>query len=205
MAKKKSKNAQDIKAMLVDFIIKNYKEGIIASEVPVEEKQSIVDMMFIGDNELIGFEIKSDYDTITRLGRQIQNYYGAFNQLYIVCGKEFYKKIGCQKMGVGLIIADDDGLKLKRKATHRKFPVKSKMVNFLWKADLPFSSLKKHMGINELKLKTVNEVTSKELFQMVIKALKNRYQPRFDSFMKARGSVTFVQDIDVLTIQDRYL
>lgn len=205
MSKDISKNAQHIKAQLADFILTHYKDGIIASEVPVEEKQSIVDMMFIGKDILIGFEIKSDFDTTYRLEKQIENYYGAFNQLYIVCGEGFYKKNNIIKKGVGVIISNNEGLKLKRKAAHRKFPSKKKMVNFLWKSDLPFPSLKNSMGAGELKLKAANEILTGDLFKLVINSLTNRYQSRFDSFMKARGGITFVQDVDVLTIQDRYL
>lgn len=161
--------------------------------------------MFIGNDSLIGFEIKSNYDTNMRLGKQIESYCGAFNQLYIVCGEDFYKKNSAIKKGIGIIISDESGLRLKRKAVHRKFPAKQKMVNFLWKADLPYTSLKDQMGVGELKQKAVREFATKELFLMAIKALTNRYQPRFDSFMKARGDITFVQDVDVLTIQDRYL
>lgn len=204
MDRKISKNAQQIKAQLIDFILEKYN-GIIATEVPVEEKKNIIDVMFIGTEVLIGFEIKSDYDTNVRLEKQLESYCGTFNQLYIVCGEDFYKKNSSIKKGIGIIISDGTGLRLKRKASHRKFPAKKKMVNFLWKADLPYTYLKGQMGVGELKQKATREIATKELFMMAIRALTNRYQPRFDSFMKARGEITFVQDVDVLTIQDRYL
>jgi len=205
MENKHPKNAQHIKAQLIDFILNNYEKGIIATEVPVESKQSIIDILFIGNDTLIGFEIKSDFDTNIRLERQIDNYYGAFNQLYLVCGENFYKKNRLIRNGVGIIIANNDSLRVKKKAFHRKFPSKNKMVNFLWKSDLPYTALKDRVGVSELKQRAVNEIPTKDLFRMTIKALTNRYRQRFDSFLKARGAVTFIQDVDVLTIQDHYL
>ena len=96
-------------------------------------------------------------------------------------------------------------MRVQRKAFYRKYPLKIKMANFLWKSDLPFSSLKKSTGVEELRLKAAKEIKTENLFELVLAALKNRYRQRFDSFLKARGSITFIQDIDILTIQDNYL
>ncbi len=163
-------------------------------------------MMLVAPNKIIGFEIKSDYDSTNRLQKQMEDYYGAFNSVYLVCGEKFNKQVFASlKKGIGILMLDKDKIKIVRKATEREYPQKNKIINFLWKNDLPYTSQRTQKGVDELKRILLKEKSKDELLRIVINALEKRYYSRYESFMKARGEKTCVQDIDILTIQDDYL
>lgn len=160
---------------------------IIASEVPVCGKQSIIDMMVIGVDFLIGYEIKSDYDTLFRLDKQIDSYNGCFNSVYLVCGENVAKQKIDLKQSIGIMKLTDEQIYKKRKAKNRKYPLKEKIVEFLWKKDVPCSYNEKDLPVSELKKKLCETATRDELLSLVVHTLRKRYEPRFESFMKARG------------------
>ena len=50
------------------------------------------DALLVTEQELIGFEFKSDKDTLSRLARQVHDYERFCDRNYLVTGKKFVEK-----------------------------------------------------------------------------------------------------------------
>lgn len=82
---------KDIREPLFDFLDEKYGKNRI-----FEEKQmgrSRADIIMIVENEIIGFEIKSDADTYERLKRQAKDYNKFCDRNYIVVGKSHIRHV----------------------------------------------------------------------------------------------------------------
>lgn len=199
--------AHYIKAKLVDYIFSEHDKSkvVIATEVPVSKKNSIIDMMLIGENFLIGYEIKSKFDSTYRLKKQFDDYKGHFNALYLVCPDTFKFERNALPRSTGILTYQDKTVALSRDARARAFPEKSRMINFLWKRDfLPIPSYP-NASVEELREYTLKKENSSQLFQRVCSTLRKRYLSRYQSFLMSRGERTFVQDIDVLSMTDPFI
>lgn len=199
--------AHYIKAKLVDYILSEHDKSkvVIATEVPVSNKNSIIDMMLIGENFLIGYEIKSKFDSTFRLKKQFDDYRGHFNALYLVCPETFKFERNELSRSTGILTYHDKKVELYRAAKARSYPEKSRMINFLWKRDfLPIPN-NANATIEQLRAHTLKKENSSQLFQRVCSTLQKRYKSRYQSFLSSRGERTFVQDIDVLSMTDAFL
>lgn len=106
-------------------IIKVVKDKLPTATI-VEEFQilhnSVVDVGVLGENKLVGFEIKSSYDTVEKLHEQMKDYIRFFHQVDVITTKHLLNDViqvlsAPEFVKVGIIIANIDDLqnvKLKR-------------------------------------------------------------------------------------------
>ncbi len=78
-----------IKPLLVDKFINEY-DGL-AFEVVCNTSR--IDLITFNQNLSIGFEIKSRFDSLGKLNKQIEDYQKIFNHLYVVLDENHYSKI----------------------------------------------------------------------------------------------------------------
>lgn len=67
-------DASFVKTSLIDFWLKNYTADLIANEVPFFKGNRRADLIMISNNNLLGFEIKSELDSLKNLKSQILDY-----------------------------------------------------------------------------------------------------------------------------------
>ena len=77
----------EIRAVLVNQLGANSDGRVIVAELGVNHGQSRIDVATIG-KELVGYEIKSDADNLSRLPAQMTSYNDVFERVVLVTGKK---------------------------------------------------------------------------------------------------------------------
>lgn len=135
---------RDIRPYLYDFLDEKYPRVRTFDEKIIGKSRS--DIFAVIDGALIGFEIKSDADTYTRLPAQIKSYDKFFDFNYIVVGKSHARQVDKHVPAHwGIIAVDDCGNvsfdELRPAEPNPKAKV-SDQLRFLWRREL-ISALKK--------------------------------------------------------------
>lgn len=79
----------EIRTALLGLLEMTGKNGsLLIEELAVERGNARIDVALVGDR-LMGFEIKSDLDTLDRLSNQIHAYNRVFDEITLVSGHEF--------------------------------------------------------------------------------------------------------------------
>lgn len=74
-----------------EALLKHLREksnDVVLEEVKIEGGAARIDVASFG-REIVGYEIKSDFDKIDRMSNQIHAYNRAFNKINLVCGARF--------------------------------------------------------------------------------------------------------------------
>jgi hypothetical protein len=66
--------------------LRNASESVILEEVKIEGGAARIDVVSFGD-EIVGYEIKSDFDNFDRMPNQIHAYNRVFPKINLVCGQ----------------------------------------------------------------------------------------------------------------------
>lgn len=100
---------RDIRSLLRQGYLKQYlddTEARVISEMALSGHQVRIDIGVI-NGQLVGYEIKSDHDTLRRLPDQLRIYTQIFDKLTIICGRSHLEKI--KKMApdyCGVLVAE---------------------------------------------------------------------------------------------------
>ena len=197
-----------IKAQLIDDLIrKNQNNSLICSEVPLLGGKRWVDIVEIKNDSLIAYEIKSDLDSIVKLKEQLDDYMGAFNEIYVVLSKKFIGKHTKLPKHIGYFVIEPDKgeIILKRKPQKKTHLSKKKLSYFLWRPDIPKQLRKYKEPMNLVRNKLIKNSTIQSLQILAIKALKRRYNDRFKLFLKEKSKKTHFSEISVLTKKEIYV
>lgn len=103
--------------------------------------KSRADVIMICENEIVGFELKSDKDSLVRLKRQIPDYDRFYDRNYIVVGEHYADKISehlPQHWGI-IRVSEDNGniiaVEIRKAFKNEKHVIKNQML-FLWREEL---------------------------------------------------------------------
>jgi hypothetical protein len=88
-----SLNDPAIRKVLVKQLLQQEPAPFVRSEVSITEHDGVVDVMAISREEMIGFEIKSDRDSLTRLEHQVRVFGHVFDRMTLVCGVRYRDKV----------------------------------------------------------------------------------------------------------------
>lgn len=162
---------RDFKREIIPLLRKRYDTGYVLQEVQVQN--SIVDIAIFSDEGLVGVEIKSEKDSLTRLKRQIKDYNSFFKFNILVCHKkhtEKAKKIIPYHFGLIEIWSEDGEVLLNelRIAKENLSRNHKALVNFMWKDEL-VKYIIKYSHI----IKNAGRFTKKDLNRMTKSYLKN--------------------------------
>ena len=197
-----------IKAQLIDDLIrKNQNKSIICSEVPLLGGKRWVDILEIKKDSLIAYEIKSDLDSIIKLQEQLDDYIGAFNEIYVVLSNKFIGKHTNLPKHVGYFVIEPDEGKiiLKRKSKKKIHLSKKKISYFLWKPDMPIHLRKYKKSMDFIRNKLIKNSTTQSLQKLAIQALTRRYSDRFKLFLQEKSKKTHFSEISVLTKKEIHI
>lgn len=75
--------ANVLKEMITSFLLSHDSNGIIGYEVMYGSSRRVADMVFISRGHSFAIEIKSEFDTISRLKGQLQEYHTLFDYILI--------------------------------------------------------------------------------------------------------------------------
>lgn len=150
-------------------------------------RKTRTDALLVTEEEIIGFEFKSDKDTLTRLEHQIHDYERFCDRNYLVTGQKFIEKAPAEipeHWGIYLIYLDDAEV-LQLECIRKAQPNSKRMrlhnqLRLLWRSEL-IPIIRKHQlgGVtkkNKLELvRTLEHHLSKEIQrQELLEALIER-------------------------------
>lgn len=179
-------NDRQIRSILAAFLKTNYSEMRIFHEKSIGG--ATCDLMMVTPKSLIGFEIKSDQDNYQRLNSQITYYNKFFTYNYIVVGISHARTIESKvPEWWGILVIDDDSIKVNRKASANKKYMPISQLSILWKLELKNILNYFHLPSYALKdkdfiiTKLIENVPADQLSTQVAYELLNRDYSIYDA------------------------
>ena len=196
-------NEPEMKCRLIDWLVRRYKSSLISMEVPVIAGKRWIDVMLItSKDDLIAFEIKSDYDSLYRLNGQIKDYLKVYDKINVVSTIKYYDQLKTTLPDfVGIIIYDPiKGIfHTKRRPKYNILQCKKSLAQFIWKNELCSSISDNKKSDIVLRKEFVINNDLKAIRKKAINSLRSRYTYRFDLFMKEKSPLTQYDELEFLT------
>lgn len=132
-------NDKDIRPILTTALL--LRASWQRPECTMASQNSRVDYAAIIDDELCGFEIKSEVDTLHRLtppgGFQVQEFSKLFDRMTLVCArKHLDPALAIIPRWWGVSIPDEEGLHVVRAAARNPGPASGRLARVLWHNEL---------------------------------------------------------------------
>ena len=125
---------KDIREPLFDYIDERYGKVRIFEEKVILKSRA--DVLAIIEGEIIGFEIKSDNDTYTRLSRQVRDYDRFCDRCYAVVGESHIHIDEHIPEYWGIIVVNKDNVIVDREATTSPKIRINNQLDILWRDEL---------------------------------------------------------------------
>lgn len=131
---------REIRAALLARLSDLHRDSMVLEEFRIERGSSRIDVAVI-DEELVGYEIKSDKDTLVRFSNQIHAYNRVFDRINLVCGPalaELASSVVPSWWGIIIATRDVDGrvrLAMDREARANSKQNPFSLASLLWKEE----------------------------------------------------------------------
>ena len=200
-----------IKLSLIQYLLRTDKyNSIIATEVPINQTQNIVDVLQISTTVSSAFEIKSDRDNFSRLDKQIQSYSSVFNYVSVVISENNYKAVlPLIPKKIGIMLIKESDIIVKRKPSEIKKLSKDALAKIIWKNNLlkimssKFTTHQlKDLSDYELRKLLIKYYNLKEIRSFAYNFLMQKYSSSFINFKKNLGAQIHEDDLVELGIQN---
>ncbi|MFC4352991.1 sce7726 family protein [Fodinicurvata halophila] len=189
----------EIKAALIDALFEDgriYGDSVVISEMPLTTMSRRADIV-LANGHLLGFEIKSDGDKITRLCAQIEAYQRTFEGIFIVSGaRHLSQVINSAPHHVGIVAIDlGEGsipeAKMIRKPHFKNMSIevaiRQMRANELFKLAQKFNANPGGARDRFTLERQVRELPATEVRLAALEAVKNRYRSPYEAFLLARS------------------
>lgn len=125
----------EIREALFYYLDCNFGKHRTFEEVPINNSRA--DIFAVTEHGLVGFEIKSDADSYTRLKSQVKNYDRFYDFNYIVIGVKHLKGVEKHVPAYwGIICVSENGVEVVRRHSANPKAALKKQLEFLWKTEL---------------------------------------------------------------------
>lgn len=173
------------KHLLTELNSKRKPETIIKPEMQVGYGAAIIDIAVI-ENTFLGYEIKSEVDSLQRLKNQIETYDKLINKSYLVVCENHYKKAMMMipdYWGIRVVTRTAQGIELQNIRVSSENPNKNTfaLAQLLWRSEIIdlLTNIGEIKGLKQLpKFKLWHEICKhldyKELEPIVINYLRQR-------------------------------
>lgn len=167
--------ANVLKEEISSFLISRDSEGVIGSEIMYGSSRRVADMVFISKSRSYAIEIKSEYDTTTRLEGQLEEYLTLFDYVLIFSAPNHIRKIkGVIPDNVGLYSISKNGIeKLRHEKINRNVQKSEMLISIpsaIVKCDF---SVKGHLTSDEIRA-VVLKHSRKEIHGYFIKFFREK-------------------------------
>ena len=192
-------NEKFMKLVLVNWIIQQYPNCLIALEVPFLGKQRRIDLLVITeDNQLLIFELKSKLDQLKTLADQINDYSSCFSNVYIVTDPKFLTPL-C-KMGlpsnIGQICIDTNRqVNLMKHPKDLKKTIIYNILTILKKQELSTIIGHSKLNIHELRNLIISSFSNIECSSFISNLLIQRYTKQNELFRIYKSDVLTYEDL----------
>lgn len=193
-------NASVVKASLIDFWLENNTADLIINEAPFFKGNRRADLIMINNGNLIGFEIKSELDTLKNLKAQILDYQKIFDFVYIVIDKKFKNALELKELPrqIGILVYNK-GIFIKKEAKKNKRFKKSDLISLLWRKDLEILLNNKKLDFDILQKTAQTKLTIDRIRVQILNSLNERYGANYKYFLLDRGNYTTIEDLKTIT------
>ncbi len=196
-------NANNIKTILIDYLLKNYNIEFIASEVPYLFGYRRADLVAMINNNMVAFEVKSELDSLVKLEVQIKDYVDVFNKVYVVLAKKFEKYAVISKLSkkVGIIYIYKNGeIIIHRKAKEQKILNPQKLVYFFRKDEMnKINNIDTRLSLRKTRDIFLKINSTKKIIEYSKNSLRSKYLKPFNTFVAEKGEYTIAEDLSLIT------
>lgn len=201
-------DAEYIKTLLVDYYINQYENIVIGSEVMYGTEKRIVDMLILKSGRTIAIEIKSKYDSFSRLEDQIIEYRKIFHYVYVAIDESFVKKLDRfylpEDVGI-IIISNNEQIKVYRKAKIQGGLEKKEILHTV-NVDYIKNYYSKAPNGNSDEIRLLLEKKSLKSIEILFyEFLTFKIKPRYELFLSQRGNHTHTDDVFLLSFQSKMI
>jgi hypothetical protein len=155
--------------MITTFLLSRDNNGTIGYEVMYGSSRRVADMVFISKGHSYAIEIKSEFDTTTRLENQLQEYQSLFDYVLIFIAPKHLGAINAiLPEYVGLYSISNVGIQKKRREKLNRYVQKFEML-----ISIPSAAVKNKFSIK-------GKLTSDEIRSV---AMKKSYKSIHDYFI----------------------
>ena len=170
-----------IKCLFLQELIKKKQELLLASiEVPVIRGKRKFDILTIEKRNIVGYEIKSKKDNLTKLDGQIQDYLKICDKVYVILDQKFLNFNLKLPHNVGIIIFNDQTRKfiLKKKPT-KNTPNAYYQTFFITQSKLKEYRKNSKQSSFEIRHYIIQHFKKNKFKEMIINELKYRFLENF--------------------------
>ena len=158
-----------LKEMITTFLLSRDKNGTIGYEVMYGSSRRVADMVFISKGYSYAIEIKSEFDTTTRLENQLQEYQSLFDYVLIFIAPKHLGAINAiLPEYVGLYSISNVGIQKKQREKLNRYVQKFEML-----ISIPSAAVKNKFSIK-------GKLTSDEIRSV---AMRKSYKSIHDYFI----------------------
>lgn len=196
-------DASFVKTSLIDFWLKNYTADLIANEVPFFKGNRRADLIMISNNNLLGFEIKSELDSLKNLKSQILDYKKIFDFVYVVIDKKFKfsKELAELPSQIGILVYDKE-IMIKREAKKIKKFKKNDLILLLWRKDLEMLLNSKKLDLDQLQKNAQNILTVDKIKAQILSLYYIKTVKLLHSFIYY--SLIYIKILNITKINNQY-
>lgn len=212
MSEKNKELENHLKAALLNCLIEKKEvcsDDLIISELPFYNwiSDGRADLAIIRKNRMTAYEVKSAYDSLSRLGDQFLKYDEAFDDFYIVCAEKFLKSVIAEYgEHSGIYLYENNAVKKLQKCIHSLCTNKSVFLNYLDSKNLKVVAkeygLKKSYSYSKFFLKEFVEknLTDEQIKKVALESLRRKYARVNRNFWWAtKGRKVFPGDLRLLS------
>lgn len=198
-----SYKAEYIKTVVIKWLLDGNlsfdpSKDAIGAEVLFSINKRRSDLLVLSE-QFHALEIKGDFDNLKKLDDQLDDYHKTFDMVSIITTpKHIYRASKIIKPSTGLIIFDNEMLKVKRPARRRKQLDKDSLLMFLNKPELNALFKAKNIrdfSTDELRRFIATKLSVSEIRNTTHLVLRKRYGKLFRLFLSDTGGNIVYDDL----------
>jgi len=200
------RKADYIKTKIIKWLIEshlsfNVLRDAIGSEVLFSTGRRKADILILS-RKFHALEIKGDFDTLRKLKGQLSDYHKTFDKVSIVTTPKHLSKIRqIIKPNTGLILFDQDDIRIIKRAKTQKKLDKRSLLMFLPKKELlrllKIRSKKSYIG--QIRNNVTNKLTGKAIRKAAYQFLLRQHKENFNLFLKDIGDSIPIDELKGLS------
>ncbi|MGQ7745407.1 sce7726 family protein [Pectobacterium brasiliense] len=178
-----------IKSLVINHLfLENHDASItnnkfIINEFSIANFSRRVDLVLAKDNQLFAFEVKSEFDSLTRLKGQVDEYLEHFDKVTVVAAtKHIEKALQLTPKNVAIWEISETQLKVIRKGRTKKIADKFKFIKMMTLNELLHLAKKMNIDVKDKKRKIVElsliKIPTNILRNEAITRIRARYKKR---------------------------
>jgi len=203
----KKKTAEQLKCVIIDYLLQTYPNIIIGNEVIFGSSRNAVDLLAIHNNKIMAIEIKSKDDNLKRLPYQIEEYSKVYDKIIIFCSDD---KINATKkiikdtsIGLYCIISNKIrriNIPLLNKSTNKEEMLASMPAFYLKKV----FKIKGKANSDEVR-QLLSKKSKKQIHEQLLNFYKEKLAVSFKQYIEDKGEYSVIDDLPILSKESQIL